>query len=230
MEPDLPSVDIKKPQKNSNFDFEEFIFNFRKPLVSILGGLILIGLGLIAFKSSSFLDSTKVEVLNVSPSQGPTLRSTKEIEIVVDISGSIEKPGVYRLKEGARIDDLLVQSGGISANADREWVNKNLNRAAKLNDGQKIYIPNEVENKISIKNITSSTSGVAENVAGVMTSGLININTASQKELDSLPGIGPVYAQSIIEKRIYSDVSELLSKGALKKSVYEKVKDKVTVN
>ncbi|MHA2055880.1 MAG: ComEA family DNA-binding protein [Candidatus Hodarchaeales archaeon] len=55
------------------------------------------------------------------------------------------------------------------------------------------------------------------------------MNTATLKELDSLPGIGPVYGQSIIEHRPYSTVEELLSKDALKKSTYEKVKDLVTV-
>ena len=58
---------------------------------------------------------------------------------------------------------------------------------------------------------------------------LININTASLQELDTLPGIGPVYGQSIVEHRPYSNIEELMSKGALKKNVYEKVKDLVTI-
>ena len=52
-----------------------------------------------------------------------------------------EKPGVYRLSQDDRIDDALIVAGGVSASADREWMEKFLNRAAKLSDGQKIYIP-----------------------------------------------------------------------------------------
>ena len=58
---------------------------------------------------------------------------------------------------------------------------------------------------------------------------MVNINTATLKELDTLPGIGPVYGQNIIEHRPYSTVEELLSKAVLKKNVYEKIKDKVSV-
>lgn len=225
MDSDLTSVDIKKPQKKNSFDFEEFIFNYRKSLTTILGGLILIGVGLIIFKSSSFLDSPKVEILE-SSSQGPTLESNSDL--VTEISGAVQSPGVYKLKSGSRIDDLLIAAGGMSASADRVWSDKYINRASKLTDGQKIYIPSNSE-KLMAKNVNNdqNVSGI---IAGVITNGLTNINTASQKELEDLPGIGPVYAQSIIENRIYSSVEELLSKGALKKSVYEKLKDKVTVN
>ena len=60
-------------------------------------------------------------------------------------------------------------------------------------------------------------------------SGLIDINTASQEELESLWGIGPVYAQNIIEQRPYSNVEELLTKKVIRSDIYEKNKDKLTV-
>lgn len=235
MDPDLPSVDPKRPKNDTGFNFDEFLFNFRKPLVTILGGLVLIGVGVIVFKSSSFLDSSKVEVLESNDNKGRTpmsLSNTKGLEansdLVVEISGAVQSPGVYKLKNGSRVDDLLIVSGGVSGAADREWVERNINRAAKLTDGQKLYVP-EIGEKLETKSKISNVESVG-NVAGLTRSDLVNINTASQKELEELPGIGPVYAQSIIEKRIYSSVEELLSKGALKKSVYEKLKDRVTVN
>jgi competence protein ComEA len=150
-------------------------------------------------------------------------------EIAVEIAGEIIKPGVYKLPMGSRVDDLLVISGGFSASADRKWTDKYLNRASKLTDGQKVFIPsvNEQLGVLSAKN-----TGGDQTVSSTFSSDsntLININTASLGELDSLPGIGPVYGQSIIEHRPYSNVEELLSKGALKSSVYQKVKDLVSV-
>jgi len=111
-------------------------------------------------------------------------------------------------------------------------LDKVVNRAAKLADGQKIFIPKAGESDWqtageSAKNLEGSK--VYQNVQGSNTSKLVNINTASLQELDSLPGIGPVYGQSIIDHRPYSKVEELVTKGAVKQSVYEKIKDLVTV-
>ncbi len=105
---------------------------------------------------------------------------------------------------------------------------KYVNRAAKLVDGQKIYVPRQNEQSVNITaNNLVGDQGTSLGTS-TYTSVLININTASLKDLESLSGIGPVYAQSIIEHRPYSSVEELLSKEALKVHVYEKIKDKVT--
>ena len=196
---------------------------FRYPLLILLVGLILALSGLFIVKSGLTSPSTKVEVLQATTS-GQT-----NGEIAVEIAGEVLTPGVYKLPVGSRVEDLLVISGGFSGNADRVWTDKYLNRAAKLTDGQKVFIPsiNEQSGVLGAKNsggdqTTSSTFPSDSNT-------LVNINTASINQLDSLPGIGPVYGQSIIEHRPYSNVEELLSKGALKSSVYQKVKDLVSV-
>ncbi len=112
----------------------------------------------------------------------------------------------------SRIDDLLVVAGGLSIEANRDYVSKNINRALKLSDGQKIYIPT-INEKSDIASFKTQS---------------ININNASLEELDSLSGIGPTLAKSIIEQRPYSNIDELQSKGILKKNVFEKIKDKIT--
>ena len=66
-------------------------------------------------------------------------------KLVADVAGAVIKPGVYELKAGARINEALIAAGGLGEAADREWVEKNLNLAAKVTDGQKIYIPSEGE-------------------------------------------------------------------------------------
>lgn len=188
--------------------------------LTLLFGVILVGFGVFFFKSGLGSPSTKVEVLEA------TTESQGNREMVVEIAGEVEKPGVYKLPGGSRVDDLLVVSGGLGADANREWVEKYLNRAATLVDSQKIYIPSQSE-ALSAKE-TGGDQSISANFSG-QGSGLININTASLPELDKLPGIGPVYGQSIIDHRPYSTNEELVSKGALKKSVYEKIKDLVSV-
>lgn len=203
-------------------NFDDIITRFRYPILIILLGIILTGLGFFFYKSSIF-GTTKVEVLESSPSPNQTS------QIVTEIEGQVQNPGVYKLPGGARIDDLLVISGGFSADADRVWVEKNLNRAAKLSDGQKLYIPKIGEQTLG----ASANSGVGDQTASSnftgQSGGLTNINTASLSELDKLPGIGPVYGQSIIDHRPYSNAGELVSKGAIKQNVYDKIKDVISL-
>ena len=142
---------------------------------------------------------------------------------MVEVSGQINKPGVYNLSAGSRVEDVINAAGGLTSEADTEFVEKRINRAARLSDGQKIYIPSEEENS-KIPNSQNSNN----EILGVLDN-LININTASQSELESLWGIGPVYAQNIIEQRPYSSVEELLTKKIIKQNVYDRVKDQISV-
>ena len=194
--------------------------NFKIPLLILLSGLIVTACGVIYFKSGLSTPSTKVEILSAT-----TSAQIADGEITVEIAGEVISPGVYKLVNGSRIDDLLVMAGGFSKNADRVWTDKYLNRAAKLTDGQKLYIPQSGE--LSAKSgggYQSGSTGISSD-----SSSPININTASAKELDSLPGIGPTYAQNIIEHRPYSTLEELVSKGAIKQSLYDKIKNSISI-
>lgn len=199
-------------------DFHDFFFRFRYVILIFLLGAILTGLGLFVSKNDIKPAGDKVEVLTDT-----TEAQDDSLEIVVEIAGEVINPGVYSLPKNSRIEDLLVAAGGVSPNADRGWMGKSLNRAARLSDGQKIYIP-----KVGITEGAPLRQDFAGQ-GGVVQSNLININTADLKTLDTLPGIGPAYAQNIIEHRSYSNVEELSTKGVLKKSTYEKIKDLVTV-
>lgn len=218
---------------NSKLSPEEFLDRNKIPLASFLVGLILVGFGLFMYKQGLLGSTEKIEILD---SKEEAINSIASKEIVVEITGAVENPGIYKLKEGDRVEDLLIATGGISADADRTWVEKYINRAAKLVDGQKIYIVKIGELNPSVGNQSSGESAnnssvikLDQGVLGVNMSGKVNINTASLSELDTLPGIGQVYGQNIIDHRPYSSVEDLLSNGVLKKSVYEKVKDKVSV-
>lgn len=194
----------------------------RNLLAVILIGLILICLGFFYYKVGGNLSTSKVEVIN------ETAENSLE-ELTVEIAGEVTAPGVYKLASGSRVEDLLVLAGGFSADADRENIEKYLNRAARLSDGQKVYIPKAGQQILGSSANNLSGGGAPSGGLTNQGSGLININTASLTELDKLPGIGPVYGQSIIDHRPYSTVEELLSSGALKKNVYEKIKDLVSI-
>ena len=169
---------------------EEWVFANRQIVIISLVGILLIGGGLFIYSSGVF-EPTKVEILDNSQIAGASASGQK---LVVEIAGAVEKPGVYNLEADARVDELLVAAGGLSASADRDWVAKNLNRAAKVVDGQKIYIPSK-GSKESMGGMGINTPN-DPNYSNVPN--LLNINSASQGQLEGLPGIGEVRAQAII--------------------------------
>lgn len=205
-----------------SFDFNELLFKFRYPLLILLTGLILTGFGIFFVRSGINLANTQIEVLDgTTEGQGTSL-------LTAEIAGAVISPGVYKLSSGARINDLIISGGGLSASADRVWVEKYLNRAAGVTDGQKIYIPYEGEQS---KVVSAKVGGGDQTISSNFSSDsndLININSASLNDLDALPGISRIYGQSIIDHRPYSNNLELVSKGVLGKSVYEKIKDLIS--
>lgn len=196
--------------------WEELLYKFRWPAVFVLVGLLLAALGLIFARGSVSGREDGVKVLDAAT------QSDSGQNLVVEVAGSVVSPGVYNLPADSRVDDALTAAGGLAADADTDWLTKSVNRAAKVTDGQKIYVKSVDDTTVSGVSIDSGGS-----VSG--TSGPININTASQNLLESLSGIGPVTAQKIIEYRPYSSVEELLSKKVLGQSVYNKNKDLLTV-
>ena len=163
-------------------------------------------------------------VVEIVTSNSPITNSQilqSETQIVVDVAGAVEKPGVYKLPVDSRIGDALVMAGGLAGEADREWVAATLNLAEPVKDGGKVYIPYRDEKR----NIGNSNTLIAEK----QKNGKVNINTASEGELDTLVGIGEVRAQAIIANRPYGDIEELVSKAKIPQSVYEKIRDNISV-
>ncbi len=176
------------------------------------GGILLYGLwGVVGSEAAT------VEIVK-NPDLGSSLGSVGEI--VVDVAGAVEKPGVYKLPQGSRIGDALVAAGGLSENADREWVAKTLNLASEVKDGGKVYIP--------VKNTERETPSQSIG-KGVTLGSTVNINTASVGELDALAGIGEVRAQAIVENRPYSSTEQIVAKAKVPESVYETIKDSLSI-
>ena len=180
----------------------------------ILGclGLVLVVLGLFQLMSGKESKSPLV----LEEEEG------KEQEIVIDIGGAVIKPGVYKLTQDLRTVDALAAAGGLSEDADRVWVEKNINLAGKLSDGLKIYIPRAGEEILSGNSQSSQSQGTSGPV--------LNINTASMSDLEALPGIGEVTANKIIGARPFSSPEELLSRKVVGQATYEKIKDLISAN
>ncbi len=176
-------------------------------------GLILIGYGLI----SSFSPKSN-EAESIKPAQTVGSSIVIQKKIMVDVEGAVVNPGVYELSSDARMKDALIAAGGLNASADRAWVAKNLNLAAMLTDGAKIYVRG-LDEGVSNAALESSTASNSE---------LININDASSSQLDSLSGIGPATAQKIINGRPYGSIDELTSKKIVSQKVFDSIKDKIS--
>jgi len=207
-------------------EWEGLIEKYKIQLAVAVGGLILLGLGVIFFRLSS-ADKPKIEIISSDPLQTSTT-------IFADIQGAVQKPGVYELPANSRVNDLLIRAGGLSAEADREWVSRNINLAQKIQDGSKIYIPTQKEVR-QFGGPALSTAGEGVKFADWRVAGIsgsvvdkININTASQAQLESLWGIGEKRAADIIANRPYQNVEELVTKVKIPKSVVEKIKEKIT--
>ena len=202
-------------------DLEKLLEKYKLQIGIGLVGLILVGIGV--FTVRQLAEEPTIEILSEE-------ETTEGTTIFVDLEGAAQNPGVYELLSGARINDLLVRAGGLSAEADREWVSKNTNLAQKLSDGAKIYIPERSEaihSPSTQRSEGDQGSQIAGASAGVMNK--ININTASAAQLDTLWGIGEKRAQSIIVNRPYQTIEELKTKVGIPTYVFERIKTQVTV-
>lgn len=178
-------------------------------LALVFCGLILLSIGLY----QSFFTHQETILL---PENNTSSDEKDALQLMVDVSGAVQKPGVYALTANSRVQDALIKAGGFSSMADREYIAKTINLAQVVSDGMKIYIP-------PLGDIIKAGEVSGANI------GKININTASSTELDSLAGVGPVTVDKIISQRPYSSIDELLTKKSVTNSVFEKIKERVSV-
>lgn len=180
-------------------------------LVFMLGLIVFIslfGLWQINRLSLELTPATKqIQVIKAKNNQNKT--------IYIDIEGAIEKPGVYILKSGSRLINALQQAQGLTSSADRYQVAKTFNLAKRLIDEEKIYIPFLEERAVFIPESLAQSN--------------ISINNSSQTQLELLPGVGPVTAQKIMDKRPFATLEELLIKKVLGQKTYEKIAPLITL-
>jgi competence protein ComEA len=176
----------------------------------------------------------------------------EESYIIVDLSGAVKNPGVYKLSRGARVADLIKAGGGISNEVSGKWVSRNLNLSRLLSESEKVYVPFEWEVPSSapdtdLRAFVSDIDRSSQFVPGPSSSNTtvqpnndnntevkdtnsekINVNKASLAELKSLPGIGDVYGNRIIELRPHTDINDMKEKVKIPASTIEKIVDLIT--
>lgn len=162
------------------------------------------------FFTSEAAETENTELQNVSGEE-----TALSAQIKVYVCGAVAEPGVVALKEGSRIIDAVVLAGGMTAEADETYVNL----AAKLTDGEKVYVP------------TKEEAGMWQESQAE--DDLVNINTADTEELCRLPGIGESKAEDIILYREkngkFQKIEDIVNVPGIKKSLFEKISGKIKV-
>ena len=212
-------------------------------IVIILSVIIIAFLYYIYTKDkSTFISSEELEVENTIEEETEEEESQK---IIVHVSGAVNKEGIVELDADSRISDAIDKAEGLAENAD---MNK-INLAFKLEDGMKIYIPKIGEEKSekaqestddeTSKYITSASGVVdsqdenTESSSGKSTTEKVNINTASQTELETLPGIGPATSSKIISYRQengkFKSIEDIKEVSGIGDAKYENIKELICV-
>jgi len=186
--------------------------------------IVILGILIVAGSFYSFWQKTAV---SESTSSGETLAKGAKVaeeqtrEIIVYISGAVNKPGVFKVPHNGRVIDLVTMAGGLAPEAD---VSK-INMAQLVKDGMHI--------NVVARPVVVGPGDIVANGIKVKVSTKININTADKSELDALPGIGPSLAERIMEYRqtngSFSDIDELKKVPGIGSSKFEKMKDKITI-
>ncbi len=191
------------------------------PLLLGLGGLAIGGLaaGLLAF--ILVVGSAPPADAIGEPLELPPVAAIEPLpsgeDILVDVAGAVVRPGLHRLRASDRVGDAIEAAGGFAPRVDIVAASEQLNLAQRLEDGAKVLVP-----ELGLDR---------EGPRSAARDGRIDLNAASQSELESLPGIGPVTAGKIMAARAerrFQSIRDLRSRGLVGESVFGDIEELVT--
>ncbi len=178
----------------------EFLLQRRRLLLAAVGSLALILL-LARFVLGAGTTTPAAQLPPPPAAAGPGITGLPSSRVVVDVVGAVRRPGLYRLAQGSRIADAIARAGGASRKADLAQVNL----AAPLADGEQVVVPRRGAPGSAAGGGTPAEPGAA--------AAPVQLSTATLEQLDTLPGVGPVTAQKILDYRekhgAFSSVDEL---------------------
>lgn len=201
----------------------------QKIFLIILGAIVLIVIFIYYITREDNTDYAEID--NIYIENETAEENIDEEEIIIHVVGEVNKEGIVNLKNGDRISDAIEKAGGATENADLSKINL----AYKVEDGQKINIPNKNEENTNNEYITTdSGEGIVETEETIQEDGeQININTASQTQLETLPGIGPSTALKIIQYREengkFNSIEDIKNVNGIGDAKFESIKDYIIV-
>ena len=185
-------------------------------LVGILVGFILAGSVFIVTR----LPAGKAITLAPSPTKAP---------IEVQVIGGVVRPGVYELPQGSRVQDAVDAAGGLLADTNAGAINL----VAKVDDGEQVVIPGGGGSSSPVQPGGSPFSVVPTVGVPTTSADLVNINTATVDQLDTLPGIGPTTAQNIVDYRnqhgLFSQIEDIMNVPGIGPATFDVIKDLISV-
>lgn len=205
----------------------------KQKIILGMAGIVLIGVVIynVYLNNEKFDSSENLVLENETMAEASNTVDYEDI-VVVHMTGCVKNPGVVKLKEGSRIEDAIEAAGGLTDDADIS----NVNLAYVLDDGSKIKIPsvNEIGKDDSYISEESGADVILnENTGGVEKSSIVNINKASEVELQTLPGIGASLAGRIIEYREtngkFKSIEDIKNVSGIGEAKFDSIKDFITV-
>lgn len=211
------------------FNIEAFYSDNRELIIKVAAVALAIVAAFFVFAAS---DDDTGAVAGDDVETEVSVTEPQTAAIYVDIGGEVKNPMLAELPEGSRVDDAIKAAGGLTDKADLT----DINRAAFVEDGEKIYIPAIIDEDdmtyASGEYLTSDASGKVDRSSSY-SGGKVNINTAGSDELQTLTGIGPVTAQKIIDYRTengrFSSIEDIKNVSGIGDKTFEKFKDDIRV-
>ncbi|MBO6202658.1 MAG: helix-hairpin-helix domain-containing protein [Selenomonas sp.] len=186
-------------------------------------GMLVLIVILLAATGGTYYGLYAEEQATVLDAASTAENSLPQREITIYVVGAVNKPGLVNLPEGARAADAVNACGGLLPTADSEKINM----AQVLKDGQQLKVPEK--NAAGMQNAPSK----AGQAKGGENGEKVNINTADEKALDTLPGVGPAMAKRIIEYRetegAFQSIEDIKKIRGIGDAKFAKMKDKICI-
>lgn len=171
------------------------------------------------------------DILGGSPTPVPvSSAAAPAAPIVVDLQGAVAQPGIRELPAGARTADAIAAAGGYAPDVDLAAAAAAINLARALADGEQIIVPRVGDEATALPPSSGTAEGSAGGPAGAAAA-LVDLNTATQEQLESLPGIGPVTAQKIMaarDEQPFSSLDDALQRGIIHRGQLEDIQGLAT--